>query len=372
MKHWAQRIGWILAGALGALVALEVLFRLLPVSMGLQRANDASRWPLVYAQPHTPYAYSISWKMLNAHRGQTNNYGQIAPFDYVAGSRPVVVLGDSFIESLMNDPADSLQSQLARRLGEPRGVYGLGVSGLSGAGYVALGAMAREEFRPRAAVVVIVDGDLSESLQRSRGSHYLIPAGEGFEMAFEPPGPEAWTTRVRKSVGDSALFRYLQANLQFSPGKIFEVLRPVIAASSPATKPEAVIRRQELVADWMLSELPRRLGLEPQCIALLLDADRYAIYRPEQASEPKDSPRARAYLVSQAKARGFAVSDLGDVFRVEYARQRLKFDHWPVDRHWNRVGHGVAAEEAYRLLTAGDAAGASPCLDPSARRAEGP
>lgn len=372
MKQWAQRIGWILAGVLGALVALELLFRLLPVSMGLQRADDASRWPLVYAQPRTPYAYSISWKMLNAHRGETNNYGQIAPFDYAAGSRPVVVLGDSFIESLMNDPADSLQSQLARRLGEPQGVYGLGVSGLSGAGYVALGALAREEFRPRAAVVVVIDGDLSESLQRSRGSHYLVPTGDSFELAFDPPGPEAWTTRVRKSVGDSALFRYLQANLQFSPGKIVEVLNPAAAASAPATTPEAVIRRQKQVADWILAELPRRLGLEPQCIALLLDSDRYAIYRPEQASVPKDNPRARAHLVSQAKARGFAVSDLEIVFRAEYARQRLKFDHWPVDRHWNRVGHGIAAQEAYRLLTTGKGAGAAACLDPAVRRADGP
>lgn len=372
MKQWAQRIGWILAGALGALLALEVLFRFLPVSMGLQRADDVSRWPLVYAQPHSPYAYSISWKMLNAHRGETNNYGHIAPFDYVAGSRPVVVLGDSFVESLMNDPADSLQSQLAWRLGEPQGVYGLGVSGLSGAGYVALGALAREEFRPRAAVVVIIDGDLSESLQRSRGSHYLVPAGDGFELAFEPPGPEAWTTRIRKSVGDSALFRYLQANLQFSPGKIFEALHPAASASPAATTPESAIRRQEQVADWMLAELPRRLGLEPRCIALLLDSDRYGIYRAEQASTPKDDPRARAHLVSQARARGFAVSDLDAVFRAEYARHRLKFDHWPVDRHWNRIGHGVAAGEAYRLLTAGNVAGDAACLAPAARRADAP
>jgi hypothetical protein len=58
----------------------------------------------------------------------------------------------------------------------------------------------------------------------------------------------------------------------------------------------------------------------------------------------------RRYFLDQAQSLGFAVSDLDPVFRAHYARERTKFDYWPNDRHWNKTGHGVAADEAYRLL----------------------
>ncbi|MCW5662471.1 MAG: hypothetical protein KIT35_01440 [Piscinibacter sp.] len=359
MKHLLTRLGWLVAGALGALIALELLFRLLPVSMGLQRAADTARWPLVYAEPHSRYAYSLSWSMRNAHRGMTNNYGHIAEQDFVALSRPVLVLGDSFIESLMNDPADTLQAQLGRRLGDPSAVYGLGVSGLSASGYVALGSLARTEFAPRAAVIAMIDGDLSESLLRAPASHYLVDTPSGYLLEFDPPDPPGWTTRVRKSVGDSALFRYLQANLQFAPANILK--RPGAAVVPQTASPEAAASAKRVV-DWMLEQLPASLGLEPRCIVLLLDSDRYAIYRAESATPPKDAPEARRYLVERARQLGFSVSDLEPVFRARHARDGVKFDHWPIDRHWNRVGHGVAADEAYRLLAGADAKSPG-CLD---------
>lgn len=372
MKQLLRRIGWLIAGALAAAIVLEVLFRMLPVSMGLQRATDVQRWPLVYAEPRSPYAYSISWAMLNAHRGITNNYGHIAAQDFVAGSRPVLVLGDSFVESLMNDQADTLQAQLGERLGHPGGVYGLGVSGLSASGYVALAALARAEFSPRAAVIAVIDGDLSESLQRASGSHFLVDSPAGYRLEFEPPGPPAWTTRLRRAVGDSALFRYLQANLQFKPSDILQrqgqahqqVQAPAQAASE--SNPPGTAQGERRVVDWMLAQLPIALGLEPRCIVLLLDSDRYGIYKKEAASPRKDSDEARRYLVERATLQGFAVADLDPVFRERYARERIKFDHWPFDRHWNRAGHGVAAEQAHRLLTRATA-GTQACLDPAAR-----
>lgn len=358
MKPFLQRVWWLALGALGALLVLELLFRLLPVSMGLQRAASSERWPLVYAEPHSPYAYSHTWAMLNAHRGTTNNYGHIADRDFVAGSRPVLVLGDSFIESLMNDQGDTLQAQLGRKLSDAAGVYGLGVSGLSASGYVALAAQARDEFAPRAAVIALIDGDLSESLLPAQGSHYLVDTPTGYRLQFDPPAPPGWTSRVRKAVGDSALFRYLQANLQFEPSNILKRPAPQSAAISASPRAVAAERR---VADWMLEQLPGSLGIEPRCIVLLLDSDRYGIYKRAAATARKDASEARRHLIARAAELGFAVSDLDPVFRERYARDQVKFDHWPVDRHWNKVGHGVAADEAYRLLTS-QQAGRPACL----------
>ena len=122
---------WLALGGLLGVVLLECLLRLLPVSMGPYRTGQFEQWPLHSSEPRVPYAYSYSWAMRNAQRGVTNNYGHIAPFDYVKGSHPVLVIGDSFIESLMNGYADTLQGQLGRKMGDPKSVYGLGVSGMS-------------------------------------------------------------------------------------------------------------------------------------------------------------------------------------------------------------------------------------------------
>ena len=121
MRRLLSPLCWFIAGALVVLTLLEVGLSLLPVSTGMRRTGDSARWPLQNTAPRSPYAYSITWAMLNAHRGVTNNYGHVAPFDYRKASRSVIVVGDSYVESLMNDYADTLQAQLGRMLGRSAG-----------------------------------------------------------------------------------------------------------------------------------------------------------------------------------------------------------------------------------------------------------
>jgi hypothetical protein len=45
-----------------------------------------------------------------------------------------------------------------------------------------------------------------------------------------------------------------------------------------------------------------------------------------------------------------------------HARDHIKFDHWPIDRHWNKVGHGLAADVAYRMLFQPGTSGQRACL----------
>jgi len=352
-----MRFVWVAVGALMALMIAEGVLRLLPVSVPLQRTASAERWPLQNAEPHTPYSYSLGWSMRNAHRGVTNNYGHVAPFDFRAHSHPVVVVGDSFVEALMNDYADTIQAALARRIGVPQGVYGLGVSGLSASDYVAMAGLARDEFQPRASVVVVVDGDLSESLIARRGSHFLVDDGSRLRLAYDPVRSDTLATTVRKAIGDVSVHRYFQVNLQFTPEDLLRASKP----SEPAAKDAAQQRR---VADWFLDELAQSFGLAPSCIAMVLDSDRYAIYKPELATTRKDAPEARRYLIEEARRRGYRVGDLDPVFRERYAREHVRFDHYPIDRHWNGVGHGVAADEAYRLLFGEAPGGRGACAAP--------
>jgi hypothetical protein len=45
-------------------------------------------------------------------RGEINNMGYVAPFDYAPGSEATVIFGDSYIEGLMNRYEDTLPAQL--------------------------------------------------------------------------------------------------------------------------------------------------------------------------------------------------------------------------------------------------------------------
>lgn len=362
MLRVLSRFMWFCAGVLLLMVFTEGFLRLLPVSTGLHRTSQFERWPLQYTEPRFRYVYSITWSMLNAHRGVTNNYGHVAPFDFEKDSRPTIVIGDSFIESLMNDYQDTLQGQLGRKLGAPKAVYGLGVSGMSVSDYVALARLARGEFRPVAAIILITDGDLSESLIPGTGSYFLVPGNDGLELRYTPIRGDSVATRVRRVIGDLSIHRYFQINLQFLPDELLKRLWKSDTAKQPANQLASGIDGQKRVVDWFLDELPSGFGVSPECVVLLLDSDRYAIYKPEFASSPKDSPEVRRYLVAQATHRGFKVSDLDSVFRQHFARDKMKFDHWPIDRHWNKVGHGVGAEEAYRLLTESDPQRTGACL----------
>jgi hypothetical protein len=348
MKRLSVRIGAFIVGALLAVAGLECLFRVLPISTGLYRTEQNARWPLQDNESSLRFTYSQGWDMQNVHKGKTNNYGHVTPFDYRPRSGPAIVIGDSFVESLMNDYSDTIQAQLGDLLGSRQSVYGLGANGLSASDYLALSAMAASEFSPTAAVFVIVDGDISESLSPRIGNYYFHHDGNGLHLSYVPFPTGSLSRHIRQRYFDSHLLRYLRANLQFSPEQIIAPRRS--GQRSSRVVDDVVLQKQ--VVDVFLARLPDALGLAPECIAFLIDADRYAIYSAKAASMPKDAPATRAYFVERADALGFQVSDLEPLFRAGHRQDGRRFDHWPIDRHWNRAGHGLGAAEAYRLLFA--------------------
>jgi len=326
---------------------LELLLRLFPVSVGLYQTENREIRPLRTYLAHEPYTYSMTWEMRDAHHGRTNNYGQLAPFDYVAGSRPVIVVGNSYIESQMNDYSDTLQGNLGRMLGSALPVYGLGVSGMSMADYLELATQASAEFAPRAAVFLVVDGDIVRSLIDQPGYRHFRETSDGMKLELHPRADHPWLARARKSVGDLYLFRYVTQNLRFTLPSLGTLFREAYAQPDPRRSAAA----QHAAIDRFLADVPLRSGIAARCIAILMDGDRYAIYDPRLASVPADPPEARAYLLARARKLGYTVADLEPVYRARYARDHRHFDYYPVDRHLNGLGHRVAAERAYRLLS---------------------
>ena len=332
----------LIAGMFLTLFACELFLNLLPVSRPL--TPTAQAWPLHGYAAHQAYQYSLGWAMQNAHAGSTNNYGQISSRDYLAASRPLIVVGDSYVEALMNEEPARLQSQLSQRLADPQ-VYSFGLSGLSASDYLVMARQTREEFGPRAVAFVITDGDFSESLIKQIGRYQLQFVGENdASLVFTPLQPNPMMEWLRAHHAPSAFIDYLRYNLAMNPSKLLAGFRPAPSKVSPEQK-HAGLPAGLRVADWFLTELPAATGLPAECIALLVDSDRYGLYDPRLASRPKDAPEVRAYFIDEAAKLGFTVVDLQPVFRAGYAADRRKFDHWPIDRHWNVYGHRIVAEQ---------------------------
>jgi len=293
----------------------------------------------------------MTWDMRNPRHGWTNNYGQLSPFDYIAGSRPVIVVGDSYIEAQMNDYRDTLQGQLGAMLKPAVPVYGFGASGAALSDYLALTGLAAAEFSPRAAVFLLINGDISESLHEQQAGHYYYfrETPEGLVLAFQPKDPNSLSRRFRRAVGEIHLYRYVMQNLRFNPPELAFAFGEA-KAGAPAAPARNSAAAQYAVVDRFLAELPKRSGIEPRCIAFLLDGDRYSIYDPRLAFGQADLPEARAYFVRRASELGYRVADLQPLFREHFARYRRHFDYFPVDAHLNGLGHRIAAEQAYELL----------------------
>ena len=360
MRNVLRSCGLFALGAAALLAVFECVLRVLPTYSGLQPNPAPQDYPLRGYEASQPYGYSYGWAMLNAHHGTTNNYGHVAPFDFRAASHPLIVVGDSYIESLMNDYDETLQGILGTRLGAARPVYGMGLSALSAADYLELARRARAEFAPAAAVFLITDGDFVESLMPRPGGYHLERRGAELVPRFVPLTPNPIMQALQKTLGRSALYDYLRANLKFSPGDVLRALgsghggpSPASAAAAAPAQPTPVAYDTGRIVDWFLAELPRVSGVAPACTVLLVDSDRYAIYEGRARVTPKESPAVRRRLLERGADLGFKVVDLGPLFAAEYSRSRLKLDHWPVDRHWNRHGHTVAADAVMAALFAG-------------------
>ena len=336
-------------GFLVAAVAAEALLRFMPVTMGLYRTQSHERWPLQGYGKDLAFSYSLGWQMLFPNRGRTNNYGQHADFDYQPGSKPILVIGDSFVEAQMVPFADTLQGALSRLMDGSVPVFGFGFAGNSLAEYLAIARMARTEFAPAALVFVIVHNDVKESWTNRLGHRYFeIDAGDVRE-GYLPLDRISALQRLRSVFGESALYRYVQINLGFTVDRVLQKHRA--KGTSVAGDSGAGDARSRQVVDYFLSQLPLASGVAPGNIWFVLDADRERIYDPAQPPfRGVDSAAVQGYFRERAGALGYRVFDTETLFRAYFTQEKRRVDFTPVDRHWNGAGHTLVAQEVYRQL----------------------
>lgn len=340
----------IVAGLLVSVLLAEVALRALPVTMGLYRTQNHAAWPLHAYGPHQHFSYSMTWQMLHPNRGTTNNYGQIAPFDYTPDSNPVVVIGDSFIEALMNRSEDTLQGELGKMFYPNTPVYGLGFSGNSLAEYLAIARMARSEFAPIAMIFLVIDNDIKESWSNRTGHRYFQIHQNNILESYIPLNTVSLPQLIRQVVGDSALYRYIQGNLGFSLEGMIErrTKSQQISSHSPSNEFEQLSR---IAAEYFLTNLPVAAGLPADRLIFVFDSDRERIYDSSRAPRRGvDSPETQQYFKELAQKLGFKIVEMGPLFAEHFQLNHRKFDYTPTDRHWNGLAHRLAASAVCRSL----------------------
>jgi len=338
-------------GCMISIIVAELLLRELPVTMGLYRTRITEKWPLQAYGKHQDFSYSMTWQMLHPHRGKTNNYGQHAPFDYIPSSKPIVVIGDSFIEALMLSYENTLQGELGRLVGPSLPVYGLGFSGNSLAEYLAVAKMAKDEFSPVAMVFLIIDNDIAESWSNRAGHHYFSIESSSVTEAYLPLNTIGMTQKIREAVGDSALYRYIQVNLGFSIDNALARRKSSNNIISQQNSPDIEIRSRRAV-DHFLERLPLVSDVAPRNLILIFDSDRDKIYDPLRSSrQGVDSMDIQLYMKSRAASLGFSIIDTKAIFENHYHLQHRRFDFTPVDRHWNELAHKLIASEALKIVS---------------------
>ncbi|MCL6482606.1 MAG: hypothetical protein I4O49_00270 [Janthinobacterium lividum] len=100
--------------------------------------------------------------------------------------------------------------------------------------------------------------------------------------------------------------------------------------------------------DFYLAQL-RQAGGSATRIIFLVDGERNALYDPASAP-PQWHGDNRSFFIALARQRGYAVVDMQPVFARHWALRRERMDFLPMDGHWNKVAHGLAAQQLLPLL----------------------
>jgi hypothetical protein len=330
----------VLGGVLLAALGLELVLQCLPVNSGVRMANTSPAAPFARYRPAQAYTYSYGWAMANVQHGVTSHDGFIHSKD-IADRANVLVTGDSFIESYMLDYGDTVQGRLDAALGK---VYAVASSGNGLADALVLARQFIPRTHAKAMVVFVEPFDVRQiDTPAGRGHNYFTFADGRVAVTHNPYVESALKEKVLRS----ALLRYGYYNLKL-PDWVGGHVKPAEVGQGGAAAQALHRRQRDAALDYFLGEvaaLQREYGTR---FIFLVDGDRDAIYsKGKTKAWPAED---RAALLTRLHANGQAVVDMHPVFERHWATYGERMDFLPMDGHWNRVGHALAAQQVLALL----------------------
>ncbi|MBT0961278.1 SDR family oxidoreductase [Denitromonas iodatirespirans] len=328
----------LLLGVLLTLLGLEGLLRLLPVSTATMVDYHVAPTILTYP-PHLDFTVASGWDLKNARHLRSNNFGFVDNQDFTPDPGAVAVIGDSFVEANMLAPDDRIGPALSRAL-DGTAVYSMGGPGSSLLDYAERARLAAERLNVQRFVFVLELGDVQQVLCGS-GNHHgpCIDPRDGSLKPFTRPSASGLKTWARHS----ALAQYVFSQLKFNPARLWQSLRPAVAAGGrPKADPMTPALTREIVTRF-LDALPATA----QPPILLIDGP-----RGRHSDEITRQLAQMAQLRTLAEAAGARVIDLAPHFAAWRAANGLSLEVGPYDGHWNPVAHRIAAEAAAEALRA--------------------
>jgi hypothetical protein len=307
--------------------------------------------PIVHFSPNQPFTFSKGWRFAIVNSGRINNYGFINDQDYVRdrNQRPLVIIGDSYVEAKMVPYQQTVQGRLTRLLQNKCKVYSIGISGAQLAQYLAFAQYAWTEFYPHGMVFIIVGNDFDESLikyNNDPGFHHFKedPQNHRLELVRTDYRPSL----TKQASRNSAVVRYLWGTV--GVGSISTVMASFnrgarYVGNTAAYASSDRIADSQRAVDTFLSELPQRVGLEKSQILFVVDAIRPELYSASDliAAAGTYFDVMRHYFLEQARTNGYEVIDMQPRFILRHHQDGSRFEY-AMDAHWNAVGHQEAAD----------------------------
>lgn len=327
-----RRLGTIIGTLALLLLALELLFRALPVSTKTETGYHIGPDILVYPPFHEWHVAS-GWDLRNAQRLRANNMGFAAARDFVPDPMAVALIGDSFVEASMLDVDQRPAAQLERAL-SGRPVYAMGGPGSSLLDYADRVRLARYQLKVRDIVVMLESGDVRQSICGSGNVHSACLARGSLEPRRERQ-PEPGT--LKRVVRQSALAQYLFSQLKVRPEQALAWAKPAASAASGASAGVAGLDAKQ--AQTVVDEFFTRISPSASQgrLILIVDGSR------DPANKPLDPAMAaeRQILIDSARRAGALVVDAEPSYREHRARSARSLEVGPYDRHLNPLAIGL-------------------------------
>lgn len=343
-----KAIYWLL-GAIGFVLACEVVLQVLPVSSATLTGYHADPQILTYPPAHR-WRVATGWDLRNARSLQSNNIGFVAERDFTRDPNAVALVGDSFVEASMLAAADRPGAQLEAALaGRP--VYAMGGPGSALLDYAERIRFAHERFGVRDFVLLMERGDVRQSLCGSGNIHGPCLDRASFTPRTETQAPPGLAKRLLRH---SALAQYLLGQLKLSPERLW---RQALAQSQPPAEAAATGNAARAVS----AEARARALAETEAVAqaffaramphvegrlvIVLDGNRNGL-----PIAPNSDDGARAHFMAIARQARAVVIDAEPLYRAHYATSALALEVGPYDAHLNPLGLGLVMRAAARAL----------------------
>lgn len=346
-----------LAGVLAVLLALEAVFRVLPVSTATLSGYHADPNILGYPPGHT-WRVATGWDLRNPHTLRANSLGFASTNEFKPSPTAVALIGDSFVEASMLDEADRPEPQLARALGGTVPVYGMGGPGSALLDYAERIRFAAERLGVRQFVVFMEAGDVRQSLCGSGNVHAACLDRTTLAPRLEHQPPPSLAKRL---IRHSALAQYVFSQLKVDAGRLWRQAlassappvaphdAPVNAPPSAASPPPSPIREPmvKAVADRFFERIAPHAA---ERLVFVVDGRRSKAALAEPREAAGEVLRERDRFIELARARGATIVDAEDLYRAHWASSSRSLEVGPYDAHLNRLGIELLMRAAAKAL----------------------